>query len=94
MRSQITLTLTLVASLVSVPALAGTSPVAKLPQPDMRMAGTTPATLPPAPRLLPQARQVNNPTGTVPNSQKWNSPPALPQAGQVRDCGSKHPKNC
>lgn len=65
-----------------------------LPAPPQNIAGTTPATLPPAPRILPQARQVGNPTGPVPNSRSWNAPPPLPQAPGIRDCGSAHPKNC
>ncbi len=65
-----------------------------MPSPAQNTAHTTPMTQPSAPRVLPQARQVNNPTGPVPNAQKWNSPPPLPQARGIRDCGTAHPKNC
>jgi hypothetical protein len=64
-----------------------------LPADPGRTAHTTPATNSSV-RILPQARQVGNPTGPVPNSAPWNRPPQLPQAGQIRDCGTAHPKHC
>ena len=87
---------------VQLLALVGTAasakpqpqPVPKLqiPGPPMNVAHTTPATTTPM-TLLPQARQVNNPTGPVPHTYKFLAPPAYPQAAQVK-CVPSATKGC
>ncbi len=64
-----------------------------LPPPAMNTSQTTPSTLPPNPNLLPQARQVGNPTGPV-NAYPGFGAPKLPQAPQVKTCPYPNKPNC
>jgi hypothetical protein len=82
-------------ALIGTAANAKPEPVPKLqiPPPAMNTAHTTPATLPPGKSLLPQARQVGNPTGPVPKSYPWLAAPKLPQAAQVK-CVPSATKGC
>ena len=63
------------------------------PPPPQHTAHTTPTTNVGV-NLLPQARQVNNPTGPVPNALPFLAPPALPQARQVGSASNPTSSGC